>query len=138
MELEHERKYMTLLIADDSEDIRDHLAIIVQRIDGIEAVWQAETSDEAVKSARKFKPDIAILDIKMPGGGINALKEIKENNLVPIVIMFTGYPDPQYRTKCIELGADYFFNKSTEFEKIQEVLEQIISDSSNHPANTEK
>ena len=43
-----------------------------------------------------------------------------------VVIIFTNYPYPQYRKKCMEAGADFFFDKSMEFEKIPEVLGQLV------------
>jgi hypothetical protein len=42
-----------------------------------------------------------------------------------MVIMLTNYPYPQYRKKCLGLGADYFFDKSTEFEKVTELFKQL-------------
>ena len=43
--------------------------------------------------------------------------------------MLTNYPYPQYRKKCIEAGAECFFDKSTEFHGVTEVLEQLVQDS---------
>jgi len=68
-----------------------------------------------------------ILDIRMPGGsGIDVLEDIKKINAAPIVIILTNYPYPQYRKKCMAAGADYFFDKSSEFEKVTEVLKKLI------------
>ena len=62
----------------------------------------------------------------MPGGsGIDVLREIKQNNQTPLVIVLTNYPYPQYRRKCMDAGADFFFDKSTEFDKVTEVLKQL-------------
>ena len=82
---------------------------------------------EAINAVRKLNPDVVVLDIKMPGvDGIDVLKAIKNKNQDIVVIMLTNYPYPQYRKKCIELGADYFFKKSTEFESVIETLKQLI------------
>ena len=43
-----------------------------------------------------------------------------------MVIMLTNYPFEQYRRECAEAGADYFLNKSTEFEKINEILARVV------------
>jgi CheY-like chemotaxis protein len=48
----------------------------------------------------------------------------------PIVIMLTNYPYPQYREKCQALGADYFFDKVTEIEKIYDTFQQLLTDKS--------
>jgi DNA-binding response OmpR family regulator len=69
-----------------------------------------------------------ILDIRMPGGnGIQVLEAIKTSTAAPVVIMLTAFPYPQYRKKCLEVGADYFLDKTTEFERVVEVLEQLYS-----------
>lgn len=64
---------------------------------------------------------------KMPGGnGIDVLQNIKKSKPAPIVIMLTNYPYLQYRKKCMKAGAEYFFDKASEFEKVNEVLENLI------------
>ena len=67
-----------------------------------------------------------ILDIRLPGkSGIDVLKDIRAKKLPSRVIMMTNYPYPQYRKKCEELGADYFFDKVTEIEEIPKVIEEL-------------
>jgi len=55
------------------------------------------------------------------------LQEIKRDKPSCKVIVLTNYPYREYRKKCMELGADFFFDKATEFDKIPEVLERLIS-----------
>ena len=118
---------MKVFIVDDSVILRDRLKSMLSELREVEITGEAENAQEAVKEIRKIKPDVVILDIRMPrGNGIEVLKSIKCETPAPIVIMLTNYPYPQYRTKCIELGADYFFDKSAEFDSIMEVLEQLI------------
>lgn len=120
---------MKVLIVDDSELMRKRLAEMISQVEGVEIVGKAERSQEAIEAIQKLKPNVVILDIKMPGGnGIGVLEHIKKNNTNTkvIIIMFTNYPYPQYRKKCMDLGADYFFDKSTEFEKVIEVLRGLL------------
>ncbi len=122
---------MRILIADDSKIYRAYMIDLLSRVEGIEIVGQAEDSPSAVEATERLKPDVAILDIRMPGGdGILALETIKRNKLNPITIMFTNYPYPQYRKKCMDAGADYFFDKSTEFEKLVETLRELVQEGS--------
>ncbi len=117
---------MKVFIADDSAMFRERLKELLSEVTGIEIIGEAANVRDAIKDIRKLKPDVAIVDILMPGGnGIDTLKNIKKMKQAPVVIMITIYPYPQYRKKCMELGADYFFKKSTEFEKIIEVIEQL-------------
>ena len=92
----------------------------------VENISQAKDSPEALSSFQKLNPEVVILDIRMPGkSGIDVLQEIKKATQPPLVIVLTNYPYPQYRRKCIEAGADFFFDKSTEFNKVTEVLKQL-------------
>ncbi len=121
---------MKVFIVDDSALVRERIIAMISEHPGIEITGQAENAQEAINSIRKLKPDVAILDIRMPGGnGIEVLRNIKKNSSGPTIIILTNYPYPQYRKKCIEAGADYFFDKSTEFNKIIEVLKKLIQES---------
>ena len=92
----------------------------------IEIIGQAQDGLEATNLIKKLNPDVVILDIRMPReNGIDVLQNIKRDKQAPIVIMLTNYPYPQYRKKCMEAGADFFFEKSTEFEKVMEVLKKV-------------
>ena len=118
---------MKVFIVDDSAVVRERIVDMLTDFEEIEIVGQAQNSLEAIQLIRISKPDVVILDIRMPGGGgISALQTIKENDLVPVVIILTNYPYPQYRKKCLEIGADFFFDKSSESGKITEVLKQLI------------
>jgi DNA-binding NarL/FixJ family response regulator len=116
---------LTVLIADDSILIRERLAALIAEIDGVHLIGQATTAAEAIALARHYKPDVVILDIRMPGGnGIEALQAIKK--VAPSrVIMLTAFPYPQYRQKCLQAGADYFFDKAGDFDRVAAVLEQL-------------
>ena len=117
---------MKILIVDDSAIMRERLKVMLSDITELENISQAEDVPEAISSFQKLDPEVVILDIRMPGGsGIDVLREIKKGNQPPLVIVLTNYPYPQYRRKYIEAGADFFFNKSTEFEKVTEVLKQL-------------
>lgn len=114
---------MQVFIADDSRVLCERLKELLQEIPGIEVVGEAHDAASALSSIRRLQPDAVILDIRMPGGsGIDVLQEIKQSGRAPVVIVLTNYPYPQYRKRCLDLGADYFFDKSTEFNKVTEVF----------------
>ncbi len=121
---------MRLFIVDDSSLICERIRAVVSDIKGFEIVGEAVEQSEAIQSINKTNPDVVILDIRLPkGNGIEVLRELKNKDHAPVVIMLTNYPYPQYRTKCNAIGADYFFDKSTEFGRIKEVLRQLITSS---------
>jgi DNA-binding NarL/FixJ family response regulator len=119
---------MKILIADDSLVVRDRLVTLLTEVHGVEVVAQAKDAMEARSLAAELRPDVAILDIRMPNGsGADVVREIKRLSPTPKVIVLTNYPHPENRKKCIERGADYFFDKSTEFKKVVAVLRGMLS-----------
>lgn len=122
---------LKVFIADDSPVVVERLIAMLSEIPEIEIVGQAQEPLEAINSIQRLKPDAVILDIRLRGGsGIDVLQSIKKDNPALLVIILTNYPYPQYREKCMDTGADFFFDKSTEFEKITKVFKKLISDSS--------
>lgn len=121
---------MKVFIADDSALVCERIIGMLTELPEIEIAGQARNAQEAIESIHKSKPDVVILDIRMPGGsGIEVLKNIKKDKSAPLVIMLTNYPYPQYRKKCLDEGADFFFDKSTEFEKLVEVFKKLFQES---------
>ncbi len=117
---------MKVFIADDSKLFRERIINMLSDISGIEIIGQAGNGITAVKSIKKLKPDLVILDIRMPKkNGLNVLQEIKKDKDSPKVIMVTNYPYYQYREKCMEIGAEYFFDKSNEYEQVIEVVKHL-------------
>lgn len=118
-----------VFVADDSLIVREHLVTMLDELAGIEIAGQAETVAEAIAGIQKLRPDVVILDIRMPGGsGIDVLKRVKQGEVTPIVIILTNYPYPGYRQKCLQAGADFFLDKSTEFDQIPKLFEQFKRD----------
>jgi DNA-binding NarL/FixJ family response regulator len=114
-----------VFITDDSRIVREHLVTMLDELTGVEIVGQAETVVEAISAIGKLQPDVVILDIRMPdGSGIDVLQTIKQDEPAPVVIVLTNYPYPAYRQKCLQAGADFFLDKSTEFDQIPELFER--------------
>ena len=117
---------MRVLIADDAEILRTRLTETLSEIRSVEIVGYAESADEVLAAVESLCPDIVILDIRLPGGnGIYALERMKKREECSTVIMFTNFPYLQYRKRCVELGADYFFYKSNEFERLVELVKSL-------------
>ena len=118
---------LTALIIDDSEIIRDRLAELLYEVAGVNNVGKAANAIEGLKLASACKPMLVVLDLRMPGmGGIEILEKIKHITPSPVVSALTNYPNPSYRKRCVELGADYFFDKSSEFNEIKSIMKELI------------
>ena len=122
---------MKVLIADDSEVIVRRLVTMFAEIKGVEIADQAGTVDEASTAVLRMRPDVVILDMQMPGGnGLDVLKSMQRNSVTSTVIVLTNHAFPQYRKKCLQSGAHFFLDKSTEFEKVAELLQRLIDSTS--------
>jgi DNA-binding NarL/FixJ family response regulator len=117
-----------VFIADDSDTVRDRLTTLLSDMPNVEVVGHAEDAVQAISDIRDIKPDVVILDIRMPAGsGIGVLRGLQQDASRPKIIMLTNYPFLQYRRTCLEAGASYFFDKSSEFDKIPQALEHIAT-----------
>jgi DNA-binding NarL/FixJ family response regulator len=122
----HSNHKLKVVIADDSRIVRERLVTILDELAGIEIVGQAEDVTEAIRTIRNLQPDVVILDIRMPGGsGMDVLRNIKQEGVGPMVIILTNYPYPGYRQKCLQAGADFFLDKSAEFDQIPVLVERL-------------
>ena len=119
---------MKLLIVDDSSLMRERIKNQVKDFDQVTIVGEADNGRTAMEMIRKLDPDLVILDLHMPEiGGMEVLKKIKDDKMKTKVCILTNYAYPQYRTKCLALGADYFLSKSDDFEKINVVIANILT-----------
>jgi len=125
-----ELKRKRVLVVDDSPVVRKRVAALLNNIVGVEVVGQAGDTVEAIASTRQLKPDVVVLDVRIPGGGgLGVLESLRKEKPGPTVIILTDYPFAQYRKKCLEMGASFFFDKASEFYKLKEAFEQLQAQS---------
>lgn len=119
-------KTINVFIVDDSEIVRDRLTSMLSEVPSINILGYADNPLAATESIVKQRPDVIILDIFLTGGsGIHVLKNIRGKKITSKVIMLTNYAQDEYRKKCFEEGADFFFDKSIEFDKVIDVIQRI-------------
>ena len=128
-------KSMNVFLVDDSPVIRQRLKRMVADVQEVKVIGEAGDAQEAMDAILKQKPDVVLLDIHLlNGSGIDVLQSLKKATPAPAVIILTNYPYPQYLQKCIEVGADFFFVKSTEFDQVVPALKQLIQRARNSVA----
>ncbi|MBI1790041.1 MAG: response regulator transcription factor [Acidobacteria bacterium] len=114
---------MTVFLADDSQVLLRALKSYLSEIAGLLIVGDAGTVQDAIAGVRRLQPDVVILDFAMPGGtGLDVLATIKKADPAPVVIMLTNHANPLIRARCLQAGADAFFDKSTQFQEVTAML----------------
>ncbi len=127
---------LTVFLADDSMVLRERVLDMLRDIPGVEVLGCAADGLHAIDCIRKLRPDVVVLDIQMPRGtGLDVLKNIHPVDGVPLLIVFTNFSYPQYRKRALEGGADYFFDKTTEFENLRELVGQLTGALEPQPAH---
>jgi len=119
-------KQLKIVIADDSEPIRDLLWETFLVEPGLSVVGTAANGIEAIRVIRELKPDIVVLDISMPMmGGIEVLKEIRKDDQSTLIIMFTCHDSVVLSDFCRKIGANYFLTK-TKLTKLLEICKDQL------------
>ncbi len=117
---------IAVLIVEDFAPIRQRLRSLLSGAAGVEVVGEAGDVDEALRLFPVCRPDAVILDIQLPdGSGLDVLRTIKKTSPACVVIMLSSHGAEEYREACLQSGADHFFPKATEFERIPETLEAL-------------
>jgi len=115
-----------LLIVDDHEVVRQGLAAMLGRRPAFHIVAEAGTVAEAVAAARKFKPDLVVMDVRLPdGSGIEACREIRAEMPDTRVVMLTSYPDEDAVLSAIIAGASGYLLKQVRARDLVAALEAV-------------
>jgi two-component system response regulator DevR len=133
-------KTLRLLIVDDHEVVRQGLVALLDRREGFQVVAEAGNVAEAVEQARRFEPDIVIMDVRLPdGSGIEACREIRADLPATRVVMLTSYPDEEAVLSAIVAGAAGYLLKQIRARDLVVALEAVgRGESLLDPAVTEK
>ena len=106
-------KVIRVLLADDHALVREGTRRLLETENDVEVVAEAASGEEAVEATKRLHPDIAIMDIAMPGmGGIEATRTIKVSCPETAVLVLSAYDDEPYLMKLLEVGAAGFLLKS--------------------------
>jgi DNA-binding NarL/FixJ family response regulator len=118
---------MRVLLADDSRLMIERLTEMLNMYRNTEIVGSFNNGTDTLDGLRNLKPDLAIVDIKMPGlTGLEVLTEIRKENKTIKIIILTFYSSDHYRKMAIQAGADYFFNKVDDFEEVSMVVAGML------------
>lgn len=125
---------MKVFVVEDSQAVRERLIEMIREIDDLEVVGEAATYEAAVAGIMATRPDVAILDINLAAGsGIEVLANVKQRLPGLKAVMLTNYTSPQHQKASADAGAEYFLDKSSDFDRIPEILERIAREDSREP-----
>lgn len=115
-------------IVDDSDSIRQRLVSVLEAIDNVSVVGQARNATDAIAGILSSRPDFVLLDLHLERGsrsGIDVLGAVLGELPTVTFIVLTNHSEPQYRLACARAGATHFLDKSTEFDDVRTIVEQI-------------
>ena len=117
---------MKVFLVEDSPLIDERLTELLSAIEGVVLVGHAEDAGKAIDSIYRLQPDVVVLDVHLrEGDGLQVLRITKRDQISPIFIVLTAFPYPHIREQCLAAGADYFFDKTSEFDHVTELIRQI-------------
>lgn len=112
-----------VLIADDHLVVREGLMVMLQSTGECEVVGQASNGEEAVLLAHKLQPDVAILDLQMPGmGGIEATQRITQQSPKVKVVVLSTFDQDEYIYQSVQAGAKGYVLKGSGLEELLDVV----------------
>jgi two-component system, NarL family, response regulator DesR len=116
-----------LLIADDEDLLRGALAALLELEDDLTVTAEAGTSTDAVRLARRHRPDVAVLDLEMPpADGLLAAEEIRAE-LPTRVILITRHARPAVLRRALAAGVDGFVPKTTPAARLAEIIRDVVA-----------
>lgn len=117
---------MRIVLVDDHEVVRLGLKVLLEQSDHFEVVGEANNAKEAVEIAGKFRPDIVLMDIRLPGAsGIEACEEITQLYPEVRVVMLTSYAEDEMLFSAIRAGASGYLLKQINSEDLIHSLESV-------------
>ena len=119
---------MKVFIVEDSPAIMERVADLVQDVAATELVGSARNFRDAISGIMATRPEVAILDIRLAdesGSGIDVLNHVRPQLPDLKAIVLSNYATPQHIKASAEAGAQYFLDKTVDFERIGEILRQL-------------
>jgi DNA-binding NarL/FixJ family response regulator len=123
-----ETSTLRVFLVEDSQSVRERLTDFLAEAGKVEMTGFAETEADAVRELLAHPVDVALVDLNLKeGSGIGVIESVRARHTKPppTIIVLTNYAFPEFESACLKRGADYFFDKSTQFGAVKVLLESI-------------
>lgn len=125
---DQKEKILRVLIADDSSVMRVRVALLISQLPQVRVIGGARDGKEALDQTRALRPDVLILDLRMPQmSGWDVLKLLRQEQYQSFVIVLTNQDESIYRDRAIAAGADRFLSKATQMDELEVVIRELVS-----------
>ena len=122
------RAPLRVYLVEDSAHVRDLLLDFLHVPGEVEIVGYADNETESVADMLVSPVDAVIVDLKLrEGSGMAVIERLRKANLSPApkIIVFTNHPFPEIKRRAMQLGADYFFDKSADYDSVRSTLHML-------------
>ncbi|GLZ86921.1 DNA-binding response regulator [Metapseudomonas resinovorans] len=117
-----------VLVVDDHDLVRTGITRMLADIDGLQVVGQADSGEEALKKARELKPDVVLMDVKMPGiGGLEATRKLLRSHTDIKVVAVTACEEDPFPTRLLQAGAAGYLTKGAALEEMIQAIRQVFA-----------
>ena len=115
---------LRVLLVEDSRVLAERLRESLETLDNVEVVGLVADETAAVEAVLDQRPDVIILDLQLKEGtGFGVMQRLGKAR--PKVIVFTNYMLPEYQRLASTLGVEYFLNKSVDYERLPQLIQEI-------------
>jgi DNA-binding NarL/FixJ family response regulator len=116
-----------VLVADDQRVVREGLSTLLGLLDGVEVAGTAADGEEAVALALRLRPDVVLMDLRMPHcDGVEAIRRLREHDAGIKVLMLTTYADDRSVIDALRAGARGYLTKDSGAEQISDALQRVM------------
>lgn len=117
-----------VLVVDDHDLVRTGIARMLEDIDGLQVVGEASSGEESLKKARELKPDVVLMDIKMPGiGGLEATRKLIRSYPDIRIIAVTACEEDPFPTRLLQAGAAGYLTKGAALDEMVQAVRMVFA-----------
>lgn len=119
---------LKVFLAEDSPMIQQRLRALLTPVAGVEVVGVADAPQAAVDGIAATGADLAIIDLSLIGGsGLTVLDRLAVWPQPIVKIVLTNFAMPSFRDRCMDAGADYFFDKTRDFIRVRDAIRELAA-----------